>query len=90
MKVGDLVMYKNRYIGQQFIVVAVREGNRPWSKEEKMAMMLESMAPEDIAMLREMIHAKMESETKPQGPPRPAGPMVRPQPMMRRGVSQMG
>ena len=60
------------------------------SKEEKMAMMLESMAPEDIMMLREMIDAKMEAEMEPQGPPRPAGPMVRPQPMMRRGVSQMG
>ena len=30
-------MYKNRYVGQQFVVVAVREGNKPWSKEEKQA-----------------------------------------------------
>jgi|TARA_R100000084_G_scaffold84798_1_gene39980 hypothetical protein len=65
-------------------------GGEEMSKEEKMAMMLESMAPEDIMMLREMIDAKMESEMEPQGPPRPAGPMVRPQPMMRRGVSRMG
>tara|TARA_R100001086_G_scaffold9899_3_gene5298 strand:- start:508 stop:807 length:300 start_codon:yes stop_codon:yes gene_type:complete len=65
-------------------------GDEGMSKEDKMAMMLESMAPEDIMMLREMIDAKMESEMEPQGPPRPAGPMVRPQPMMRRGVSRMG
>ena len=25
MKIGDLIMYKNRYIGQQFIVVGVRK-----------------------------------------------------------------
>jgi hypothetical protein len=61
------------------------------SKEEKMAMMLEAMAPEDIMMLREMIDAKMESEMGGEGPASPeGGAMVRPQPMMRRGVSQMG
>ena len=37
MKVGSLVVYKNRYVGQQFVVIAVREGNKPWSKEEKQA-----------------------------------------------------
>jgi hypothetical protein len=61
------------------------------SKEEKMAIMLQSMPPEDVMMLREMIDAMMAQEAGgPEGPPPEGGAMVSPQPMMRRGVSQMG
>ena len=38
MKVGDLVRYKNRYMGEQFIVVNVYESEYMWPKIKCVSM----------------------------------------------------